>query len=138
MDNKILLKCVKEGSKLRVRIFAKGYSSEANCQFPRNLRQEGREFYVPSHAITFSASANRKFFYRINKNLISVKEEVAQVGTIYEDENIKECNICMYNDKSIVFGPCGHYYCCNDCSSKVLLCPICRGTITLRVRRDQL
>lgn len=141
METQILLRCVKDYGKLRVRIFANGYSSEANCQFPRNLRKEGREFYVPKNAITFSqgAGANRKFFYRINKNLITCKDDLQiSVTVIYEDEDTQECNICMSEDKSIVFVPCGHYCCCNDCSSKIKICPMCRASISQKVRRDEL
>lgn len=36
-----ILKCVKEGSKLRIKIISDGYLNSANCQFPRALRVMG-------------------------------------------------------------------------------------------------
>jgi len=139
MENQILLRCVKENGKLRVKIVANGYSSEANCQFPRDLRREGREFYVPANGITFSQGAHKKFFYRINKKLIKCKDDLpVTIDKIYEDEDTQECNICMSEEKSIVFIPCGHYCCCNICSSQLKNCPMCRAVISQRVRRDEL
>lgn len=38
----VTLKCLKEKNKLRVRIISPGYYNNANCQFPRNIRLEGR------------------------------------------------------------------------------------------------
>ena len=40
------LKCIKEGSKLRVRILSPGYLANANCQFPRDIRIEGLRYKV--------------------------------------------------------------------------------------------
>ena len=66
----VRLRCVKEGSRLRVKIISAGYNNNANCQFPRNIRLVDREYLVPIHAISFSEGAGRKFFYRVSKNYI--------------------------------------------------------------------
>ena len=69
----VRLKCVKEGSKLRVRIISAGYNPRANCQFPRAIRVEGREYTYPATDVVFAESAQHKFFYRImKKNNIEV------------------------------------------------------------------
>ncbi len=49
----------------------------------------------------------------------------------------------MDNEKDVVFSPCGHYCCCNQCAStikrsSVSKCPICRGNIGQIVERDQI
>jgi len=38
----VYLQCVKVKNKLRVRITTPGYKNDANCQFPRAIRVEGR------------------------------------------------------------------------------------------------
>ncbi|GIY68414.1 e3 ubiquitin-protein ligase LRSAM1 [Caerostris extrusa] len=43
-----------------------------------------------------------------------------------------ECVICLEVQTSAVFLPCGHVCCCQDCSQKVELCPMCRTTISSR------
>ena len=49
---------------------------------------------------------------------------------IYDDENVVECAVCLDNVKNTVFIPCGHFYTCSTCSSKLQTCPICKKTIT--------
>ncbi len=44
--NGIIVKCVKVGSKLRVRVLSDGFKKDWNVQFPKNLRAEGAEFVV--------------------------------------------------------------------------------------------
>jgi Ca-activated chloride channel family protein len=39
--NYVELACIKQGSKLRVKIVSAGYLNYANCQFPRDIRIEG-------------------------------------------------------------------------------------------------
>lgn len=40
------------------------------------------------------------------------------------------CIVCMDAPFETVFLECGHLACCNDCSQKLKLCPICRNPIT--------
>ena len=56
-----------------------------------------------------------------------------------EKENIdlKEqrlCKICMVDNSSIVFLPCGHLVACAACSPALNICPICREPIKGIVR----
>jgi len=39
------------------------------------------------------------------------------------------CKICMGFQHNIVFIPCGHLCCCENCSGKITHCPICRALI---------
>jgi hypothetical protein len=41
----------------------------------------------------------------------------------------KMCKICYDNDANIVFLPCGHLVVCEDCSSSIRECPVCRRSI---------
>jgi len=42
----VVLKCVKQGSKLRVHVVSEGYETSWNVQFPQNLREEGALYVV--------------------------------------------------------------------------------------------
>jgi predicted DNA-binding WGR domain protein len=44
----VVVECVAEGSKLRVRVVTPGYHRDWNVQFPRNLREEGARYVVES------------------------------------------------------------------------------------------
>lgn len=146
----VRLKCFKEGSKLRIKIISSGYSSDANCQFPKNIRIEGRQYLVPKSDISLS-NTRGKFFYRIKKNNITIcNDKQSEPGLdltklkIYGDENITECCICMNDVESksdivfIIIAPCGHYCCCKDCVKELKQCPMCRANIGQIVTKDQL
>jgi hypothetical protein len=145
----IRIKCVKEGSKLRIKITSPGYSSDANCQFPKDIRIAGREFLVPKSDISL-VNTRGKFFYRIKKNNITICGNKPEIGIdlsklkIYGDENLAECSICMNDVESksdivfIIIAPCGHYCCCKDCVKQLKQCPMCRANIEQIVTKDQL
>ena len=44
------------------------------------------------------------------------------------------CIICWCADPSLIFQPCGHLCCCNDCAQAILegnfACPMCRSPVT--------
>lgn len=44
------------------------------------------------------------------------------------------CTICMDGQSNMTFVPCGHVAACEACASKVQICPICRQTITSRLK----
>ena len=141
----VYLKCVKEGSKLRIKIVSPGFHNEANCQFPRDIRVENRKFSVPRHAISFAEGPNHKFFYRISKSYIKIVEEdsiefSSTISKIFEDTAVTDCMICMDREKVIVFAQCGHYICCLECSETLFKttqkCPVCRSLINSLVKRE--
>ncbi|ERT04357.1 von Willebrand factor type A domain protein [Lyngbya aestuarii BL J] len=70
----ILLKCFREGGKLRVRAISEGYNSDLNVQFPRNIRQEGVTYVVDE--IILSPKGD---FYR-------VKGDIRRLGTATQTE----------------------------------------------------
>ncbi len=164
-DQKIYLQCVRESarsSKLRVRIVSGGFPPEANCQFPRDIRTEGRYFSVPYSAITLAAGPRGKYFYRVLASSIAIETTapgalalrpvaapataaVAGAGTaihvarIFEDPDNPLCCVCLTNNKQMVFVPCGHLCTCSECTPHLrALCPLCRATITVAVTREML
>ncbi len=60
----VLLECIKEGAKLRVRVLSDGYQKDWNVQFPKNLRKEGSQYLVDK--IYPAANGN---FYRVFGNI---------------------------------------------------------------------
>ncbi len=84
----VRLRCVKVSGKLRVRIISNGYNPDANCQFPRKIREEGREYTAPSSAITFSEGPNLKFFYRVKKSQITIIQQDITIEKVFGDNEI--------------------------------------------------
>ena len=60
MNPGILVECIKQGSKLKVRVLSPGYHSDWNVQFPQNLRQEGIRYTVEA-----LKEAKQGGFYRV-------------------------------------------------------------------------
>ncbi|KAG7252572.1 hypothetical protein CRUP_019356, partial [Coryphaenoides rupestris] len=48
-----------------------------------------------------------------------------------------DCVVCMERGSQVIFLPCGHVCCCQVCSGALLNCPLCRGSISQRVRLYQ-
>ncbi|KOR38526.1 MULTISPECIES: WGR domain-containing protein [Planktothricoides] len=42
----VVVRCIREGEKLRVRAISSGYNPDWNVQFPRNIREEGARYLV--------------------------------------------------------------------------------------------
>ena len=71
---------------------------------------------------------------------LDLQESKAQLSklatTIEQLEVYKEaalCAICLDRAKSCVLIPCGHQF-CGKCADRVDACPICRSTVSQRVR----
>jgi baculoviral IAP repeat-containing protein 7/8 len=47
-----------------------------------------------------------------------------------EEENLKICRICYSKEFNTIFDPCGHIVACEECTSRVNACPICRSPFT--------
>ena len=138
MTDYIELICVKEKSKLRVRIITPGYYNDANCQFPRDMRMENRKFRVPKEYVNLITQRG-KYFYSVKKrDYIEIVKEEIDINNlkIYEDNSNNDCAICLVNTKSVVFYKCGHYYCCKDCASFITKCPICRESIVQYIEKE--
>jgi predicted DNA-binding WGR domain protein len=65
----VVVECVKEGSKVRVRVVSAGYNKDWNVQFPRNLREVGTRFVVDE--VRESAQGG---FYRAHGNIRKLSE----------------------------------------------------------------
>ncbi|XP_055319592.1 E3 ubiquitin-protein ligase LRSAM1-like isoform X2 [Sitodiplosis mosellana] len=45
-----------------------------------------------------------------------------------------ECVICMEEPCKVIFVPCGHLCCCNNCHTTIESCPMCRASIERRIK----
>ncbi len=136
-NDKVYLQCVKENNKLRVKIISNGYNRDANCQFPRNIRVEGRRYEVPPSAIKVSKRAGT-YYYHIKKSLIKNIDDISNIpAKIYA---LDDCCICLDAPCDIVIVDCGHLCMCEDCSNiyNKSNCPICRGNISSKINKAQL
>jgi Ca-activated chloride channel homolog len=57
-DGGVVVQCLREGGKLRVRVVSEGYEGDRNVQFPRSIRQEGVTYVVE----TIQPSADGSFY----------------------------------------------------------------------------
>lgn len=141
----VYFKCIRAGSKLKVRVISPGYNANANCQFPRAIRQEGAFYCAPVEDLSFSETRG-KFFYRVKTKNIKLVDAVAdgdvrvELDHVYESGD-SECLICMENPNEVVLISCGHYCLCHDCATRLMdtgkSCPLCRSSIIQIVMRDQ-
>lgn len=144
----VILECVEEGSKLRVKMKSSGYLIGSNCQFPRDLRVKGRMFKVPKEHVKLMTMRGKYFYSIKNKLVIEIIENdndddnneinnlLLKNTKIFEDETISECSVCLCSEKDTVFIPCGHFHTCSECSKMVSTCPICRISITNRIHKN--
>lgn len=138
------LHCVKEGrgSKIRVRIaayineegkrFGQVYNNEWNCQFPRNLRQEGKCFIVSERNVKLQTTRTGIHFYTVSaKFLREVHASAIMPEHVYEIST--ECVVCMDSVSNLIYFPCGHLCSCEECGNQLEKCPICRKVIASRI-----
>ncbi|CAN0340254.1 unnamed protein product [Ectocarpus sp. 6 AP-2014] len=59
----------------------------------------------------------------------------ASLTTAAADEETDNCCIvCFDNEVDCTLVPCGHHCCCITCASKFSLCPVCRTTVTHKIK----
>lgn len=148
----VLLQCVKKGSRLRVQMISSHpFIKGINCQFPRNIRQEGMYYVVKEEGVKLK----NNFYSAMQKDIVvcqtlSLEEAKLYVdglkGTnkkivpkaIFGEDGDEECVVCMYDKKEMVFSPCGHFITCEDCSKTCKKCPICMVVVANVLARDEI
>lgn len=139
---KVRLRCVSEGGRLRVKIVSKGYSPHANCRFPRAIRVEGKEWEVMPSDVKLQGTG--KFYYVIKTSAIQevrpIPLDVSNLK-VYDVTEDSECVICaeQKSDEDLaIVAPCGHKCGCFSCLERVQKCPICRGDVVRLVKKSEL
>lgn len=145
----VFLECVRDPhsrTKLRVRILSPGYYHDANCMFPRAIRQLGRRYSVDRGGVRLITRAS-KYYYSVSGDIKIIESAGASASAsvplhieTFEDKECAECAICFANAKDTVIGPCGHFYTCKTCADTLFatskLCPICRGPIVMLIAKE--
>ena len=62
------------------------------------------------------------------------KDENNERKTKETDNNNIICSICLDNTKCMLFLPCKHVSCCEQCAQNVNSCPLCRNPIQSKVK----
>jgi hypothetical protein len=147
----IILKCVKEGGKLRIKFhcFINGqnqqynnvYNNSYNCKFPKDIRRAGVYYKVNDTDIRLSMLKEQPFYSIKTKNIITMTDTEVQTllfPPTIDISNIQifdagECVICLSCESAIVFIPCAHRCVCSQCNdilkTKPYNCPVCRGPV---------
>lgn len=148
----VLLQCVKRGGRLRVQMISSHpFIKGINCQFPRNIRQEGMYYVVKEEGINLRGN----FYSAMQKDIIvcqtlDLDEAKLYVNglkktnkklmpkAIFGEDGDEECVICMYDKKEKIFSPCGHFITCESCSETCKKCPICQANILCVLDRGEI
>lgn len=142
--NVVVLQCVRDGNKLRVRfqryidysgkVYYNSYDNNYNCQFPKGIRVEGRLYKISGNDISLVKRGKHREFYHIKTDNITILDEKIKDPI----ENVKvydagECVICMESPSEKINLPCGHKCACDICSIQIQctsgICPLCRRVI---------
>ena len=100
-----------------------------------NIQNQNQELQIQTLTVQNQNFENR------NKNLEAQTKYLEDQNKYLEDQakNLKEenlCKICMENEISFVFIPCGHLITCENCAvnGDLKICPMCRKQITKRLK----
>ena len=63
-----------------------------------------------------------------------VQQPVHDPNCVRQPAHEPNCVICLSSTPNIALLPCGHVCTCEECSRRVINCPICRGTISNIIR----
>ena len=155
--SKITLQCVKEGrTKLRIRfhsftddegkVFTNVYDDSFNCQFPRDIREEGRFYEIGPEDLNIVASRGKTPFYKVRTAGIKIvnagdvvmkpfrprtnttANRATSASTVVEVPvdistlkifEVNECVACLGCAPTEIFIPCAHKCVCKDCSLEI-------------------
>ena len=138
----VLLQCVKEKGKLRVKMISSHpFIKGMNCQFPRGIRRESLYYVVRANAVSLKGN----FYSAMQKDcVVAMTHDIDEVrrfidtavrdnellvpAKIFGDEE-GECVVCLYDEKTQVFSPCGHFITCKECAGMTKVCPLCRANV---------
>lgn len=161
-SDQVFLRCTKEGGKLRVRIISPGYFREANCQFPRSIRNEGQLYSVEPRSIRLVQSRGGRNFYRVAQPITICGDDdeadreagkekhiggkrrqrpVEKPKNVFDHKDEPDCVVCLDTQKEQIFVPCGHFCMCKGCIKQLVQpkkCPICRESIKATILPSEL
>ncbi|CAG5134008.1 unnamed protein product [Candidula unifasciata] len=93
------------------------------------IRDKKGELVIPSHQATPTAPPEEQV--RTPELPPALLERQASV--IARGMN-SECAVCLDMQSSVIFLTCGHVCCCATCAQTLHLCPLCRATISAKIK----
>ena len=145
-EARVILKCVNDSGKLRIRfdyfidedgkVFQNVYNNQYNCRFPRNIRVEGYRYEIPHNDIRLHRGTKQPYYIIKSSSIKIIEPDKIDTATLLENLKIfavPTCVVCIDEESTMVLLPCGHKCLCGNCS-KILTssrqpCPLCRRTI---------
>jgi hypothetical protein len=70
----------------------------------------------------------------VAKPVASTAPTAVKQQTMYEENMVLVCKVCLMNPLEIVFLPCTHMTTCSECATQLSNCPICRSTFTAHIK----
>ena len=152
-DNKntVILKCIKEKNKLRIRFYSfkdfegntytNVYNNSYNCRFPKNIRKEGYYYEIFDSDIKLNKGKTKPFYVVKKNNIKIIKPDLTYKLDSVKIFEINECIICMDAKTNNVFLPCGHMCTCLNCFLKmkkfnnIVKCPMCRRIVDENIEK---
>lgn len=150
----IILQCILDKKKLRIRfhsyindedqkIFTNVYDNSYNCQFPKDIREEGRFYEIKDRDMCLIDDGMKTPFYKVKKQNIRIlseeeSEQYKEKETVIDITSLKiydaiDCVVCLSVESNVVFIPCAHRCVCKECYSGIKttknICPLCRQNI---------
>ena len=88
----IILQCIKEGGKLRIKFhsyndisgntYTNVYDNTLNCQFPKNIREVGLFYEIIPESLTIQEKNGARPFYKINRANIKIVQPVIDTSNL--------------------------------------------------------
>ena len=112
-------KTLTESSSLKLKIFFRHFESH-NDNFPN--------FEAMVEALTAAEDSHQRE--------VGEAPEPAPAPTNELEELVEArlCKVCRREDSCMVFVPCGHLVCCQQCGERATRCPVCRMVISEKIR----
>ena len=93
-----------------------------------NIQNQNQELQIQTLTVQNQNFENK------NNNLEAQTKYLEDQAKNFEEERL--CKICMENQISFVFIPCGHFITCENCAvnGDLKICPMCRKQIIKRLK----
>lgn len=100
--------------------FFNRYNYELNSQ--QNLSHMGR---IPNNLEELACSSSSSD---------DLKKEFKFSDEKSEEGDVELCVVCEYKEKHMLFIPCAHQVCCDECGENLEKCPMCRSDIKQKIK----
>ena len=113
------------------------YSLSASDEIPADSSKKEQKNHGPNFFINDERKLNRK---EQRKSTVSDSNDINSLSleelrdTVTDLIEKRMCQVCMDEEVSTAFCPCGHVVCCTECAAVCRECPLCRTQVTYAQR----